>query len=77
MNEQLNERIDTLAAQAFQYANEHADESGKGSLGVFAEKFAELIVTECIDIISPYALHMENSDSGHPITDIKNHFGVK
>ena len=44
---------------------------------VLLEQFAELIVRECIDIISPYALRMENFDGGHPITEIKQHFGVE
>ena len=42
-----------------------------------AEKFAELIVRECIDIVSPYAVRMENFDGGHPIADLKKHFGVE
>jgi hypothetical protein len=41
------------------------------------EKFAELIVRECIDIVSPYAVRMEDFDGGHPIADLKKHFGVK
>ena len=41
------------------------------------EKFAELIVRECIDIVSPYAVRMENFDGGHPIADLKKHFGVE
>lgn len=39
--------------------------------------FAELIVRECIDIVSPYAIRMENFDGGHPIDDLKKHFGVE
>ena len=41
------------------------------------EKFAELIVRECIDIVSPYAVRMENFDGGHPIADLKKHFGFE
>jgi hypothetical protein len=41
------------------------------------EKFAELIVRECIDIVSPYAVRMENFDGGHPIADLKKHFGIE
>ena len=41
------------------------------------EKFAELIVRECIDIVSPYAIRMENFDGGHPIVDLKKHFGFE
>lgn len=39
-------------------------------------KFAELIVQECIDIVSPYAVRMDNFDGGHPIADLKKHFVV-
>jgi len=43
------------------------------------EKFAELIVQECIDIISPYTVRMNKSGEEflHPISEIKEHFGVK
>ena len=41
------------------------------------KKFAELIVRECIDIVSPYAVRMENFDGGHPIADLKKHFGIE
>lgn len=41
------------------------------------EKFAELIIKECIDIVSPYAIRMENFDGGHPIMDLKKHFGIE
>ena len=43
----MNKIVEDLAGQAFQYAADNADETGKGQLGVFAEKFAELIVREC------------------------------
>jgi hypothetical protein len=42
----------------------------------FMEKFAELIISECIDIIGPYAVRMDDFDGGHPIADLKKHFGV-
>lgn len=41
------------------------------------EKFAELIIQECLDIIKPYAIHMNNFDGGHPLEDIKKHFNIK
>ena len=71
----MNERIKKLAEQA--------GSTHKQSLGVYQfytdelEKFAELIVQECVDIISPYAIRMENFDGGHPIAEIKQHFGVE
>ena len=43
------------------------------------EKFAELIVQECIDIISPYTVRMSRPGEEylHPILEIKQHFGVE
>jgi len=42
-------------------------------------KFAELIVQECIDIISPYTVRMSRTGEEylHPILEIKKNFGVK
>ena len=42
-------------------------------------KFAELIVKECVDIISPYTVRMNKPGESylHPIQEIKQHFGVK
>ena len=44
----------------------------------FVEKFAELIVQECIDIIAPYTVRMSRPGEEylHPILEIKQHFGV-
>ena len=43
------------------------------------EKFAELIVQECIDIIAPYTVRMSRPGEEylHPILEIKQHFGVE
>ena len=65
----MNERVEALAGQAFQFAADNADETGKGQLGVFAEKFAELIVLECADWLS----HREFASP----EALKHHFGVK
>lgn len=51
----MKECVEELAGQAFQYASDHADDSGKGSLGVFAEKFAELIVREVLDQVDEFS----------------------
>ena len=40
-------------------------------------EIAEAVIRECIDIVSPYAVRMENFDGGHPIADLKKHFGVE
>ena len=74
----MNPRIRELAEQAALYA---VSDNSSMLFDVwkkrYTEKFAELIVRECIDIISPYAVRMENFDGGHPITDLKKHFGVE
>jgi hypothetical protein len=66
----MNNRIRELAQQAGAQGIVNRD-------FVDIEKFAELIVRECIDVVSPYAIRMENFDGGHPITDLKKHFGVE
>lgn len=75
----MNERIQQLAEQADSVV---INKMMTGATQyVFLEddleKFAELIVRECIDIVSPYAVRMENFDGGHPIADLKKHFGVE
>ncbi len=69
----MNERIQELIKQAMVL-----DDGELFVREVFdREKFAQLIVRECIDIVSPYAVRMENFDGGHPIADLKKHFGVR
>ena len=43
------------------------------------EKFAKLIIQECIDIIAPYTVRMSRPGEEylHPILEIKQHFGVE
>lgn len=67
----MNERIKELS----EMSGFHFDEYNEAT----ARKIAilgTLIVRECIDIISPYAVRMENFDGGHPIKDLQSHFGV-
>lgn len=66
----MNPKIKDLALQA---GGSHYPEVGGKTL----EKFAELIVRECIDIVSSYAVRMDDFDGGHPIADLKKHFGVR
>jgi hypothetical protein len=73
----MNEQILWPILQEARQSATSGESGAHFDLDVYEAKLAELIVRECIDIISPYALHMENYDGGHPITDIKNHFGVK
>ena len=69
----MNERIKELIKQ--HGLNITIDGLGYGEGNV--EGLAELIVRECIDIVSPSAVRMENFDGGHPIADLKKHFGVE
>ena len=46
----MNERFEKLSLQATEYANQQNELHGVGYVITFKEKFAELIVRECIDI---------------------------
>jgi hypothetical protein len=65
----MNELVEKLAKQAT---------SSDGWL-FDKDKFAELIVQECIDIIAPYTVRMSRPGEEylHPILEIKQHFGVE
>ena len=79
----MNERIDYLIKQV------GTDVSGKWMNVDNSEKFAELIVQECIDKIETYRIPVGNSAAGEMACDwtydalkeirdeIKEHFGVK
>ena len=71
----MNERIKEIAIEAGIISAEYNGFDPTG-LTTAQRKFAELIIQECIDIVSPYAVRMENFDGGHPIADLKKHFGV-
>ncbi len=77
----MNERIRELAEQAEIYAGELIDEGADYDQypRYYTEKFAELIVQECIDIIAPYTVRMSRSGEEylHPISEIKKNFGVE
>jgi hypothetical protein len=55
------------------------DTSGKWIQVDKLPEFAQLIVQECIDIISPYTVRMSRPGEEylHPINEIKKHFGVE
>ena len=72
--EEMNERIEHITKQVDEYFDDLTIEFSREA---WQSKFAELIVRECIDIVSPYAIRMENFDGGHPIADLKKHFGVE
>ena len=73
----MNKRIKELAEQAgASYYNTY---TGPLLSPKDIEKFAELIVQECIDIISPYTVRMSRPGEEylHPIQEIRKNFGVE
>ena len=74
----MNERIKLLKEQSMEWVPNQIDPDTKIRL-LNAEKFAELIVQECIDIIAPYTVRMSRPGEEylHPILEIKQHFGVE
>jgi hypothetical protein len=92
----MNERIKKLAEQAG-FETDRGPLIGPGPyikvgalcVGVPLEKFAELIVQECIDKIETYRIPVDNSAAGEMACewtydalkeirdDIKEHFGVE
>jgi len=73
----MNDRIKKLAEQATTRIDPSAHDGVCWDFD--KEKFAELIVQECIDIIAPYSVRMSRPGEEylHPIQEIKQHFGVK
>ena len=73
----MNEKIKELAEQAEKYANEQAQRAWHHSSGFnpFKEKFAELIVQECIGIVEKQKAKMSYGPT-FVIEDIKQHFGI-
>lgn len=76
----MNPRIRELAEQARQYAREqmsHANKPYLFSADVFEEKFALLIVEECISMCRTAVGNADyNTGRLHCLENIKEHFGV-
>ena len=75
----MNQRIKELAEQATSYADTLDVADQRIYQEIRDREFAELIVQECIDIISPYTIRMSRPGEEylHPILEIKRNFGVK
>ena len=69
----MNERIQQLAEQALEYAekNQSAD-IPRHWFRLYNEKFAQLIVRECIDIADEY-----DGVGSTIVSRIREHFGVE
>ena len=73
----MNERIQLLAEQATTRVDAVPNESMAYTY-FDTNMFAQLIVQECIDLISPYTVRMSRPGEEylHPILEIRKHFGV-
>jgi len=80
----MNERIRELAEQATKYAHTKNDSLHQFNLDALYEKFAELIVQECINTVenlSPgyddYRNQIEDAFRGDCVEQIKHHFEIE
>jgi hypothetical protein len=71
----MNERIEELKKQAEAAADEIFDRKGKMYGEIVMEKFAELIVRECLEIAIEEERHAPFE--GPVETKIRQHFGVE
>lgn len=81
----MNERMKDLVGQAKFMAEESINKkiSANDELYAFAEKFAELIVLECVSIVNKRkdaaidANWLVDEAMSHAVWDIEEHFGVE
>ena len=79
----MNKRIEELTLRTDAWCEQNLPANWTDDvdqyLPLWNAKFAELIVQECIDIISPYTIRMgrPGEEYLHPIQEIKTHFGVE
>jgi hypothetical protein len=72
----MNERIQALAEQAREWA--YAEHSGYTAQLLFEQKFAELIVRECMTIGFNTVYKVDDDRNAVAVyQNIKQHFGVK
>ena len=68
----MNERIKELALQAMTYVTHNPKANKLNSGDMFDEKFAQLIVRECLDIADEY-----DGVGSTIVSRIEKHFGVE
>ena len=74
----VNERIRELADEAAKFSAILALPTGESGDKLFVEKFAELIVRECAEVIFETPVKYTEIDIMHIIRDrVKEHFGVE
>jgi len=79
--QRMNERIKQLAEQAKDHADYYAMLSSEPEQEIFTEKFAELIVQECLGIVDNAERGGSNDIWDNAVKfikrDLQEHFGVK
>ena len=75
----MNERIKELDLHALTYVTHNPKANKLNSGDMFDEKFAELIVEECVGILEPKSRYMGEGPEvlKDKISQIKQHFGVE
>lgn len=78
----MNERIAELSAEAWRYANNYVGDDVMPQLRRYQEKFAELIIRECADIVNqPYDFKTppDQKTYRYPLgrDEILKHFGFE
>ena len=77
----MNIRINELAIQAKFMAEETINKkiSKNSELDAFAEKFADLIIKDCIDVVNVWSEEEKRSEGYdiHTVYKIKQHFGIE
>ena len=74
----MNDRIKQLADEAAKFSAILALPTGESGDKLFVEKFAELIVRECAEVIFETPVKYTEIDIMHIIRDrVKEHFGVE
>jgi len=83
----MNDKIRKIAVDTDEYCDVHYDNADYAIR--WEDKFAELIIKECISIISSFQVPVGNSDAGEIAcemalnsleelrSDIKEHFGIE
>ena len=76
----MNQRLKQITGQVLdEIVPETWTTLGYDKIKEIQNRTAELIVQECIDLISPYTVRMNRPGEEylHPILEIRKHFGVE
>ena len=72
----MNQRIQELADEAAKFSAIMALPTGESGDNLFVEKFAELIIRECAELVKDF--YQEDEFTCYSAkTEIKEHFGVE